>query len=242
MSSTARTLAVLEAFESAKQPLQLRELAARCGMPASTCHTVVRDLLARGYMYSFGRAKTLYPTRRFLALGQTYAAHDPYLRRVTEALEAVRDDTGETVILAKRQDDAVLYLHVLEGPRPIRYSPKAGDQRELHATAVGRALLSAMPDEALAQWLKDRQFTRITPATQTNPAVLAREVKEGRERGYFVARGENQEGLTAIAVAAPVEGEPLGIVVAGPTERMEAVLQPAAARLLRLKEDLARPR
>ena len=241
MSSTARTLAVLEAFELAKQPLQLRELAARCGLPASTCHTVVRELLSRGYLYSFGRAKTLYPTRRFLVLGQTYAAHDPYLRRVTDALEAVRADTGETVILAKRQDDAVLYLHVLEGTRPIRYSPKAGDQRELHATAVGRALLSNLTDEQLGAWLKNRTFTRITSSTTTDPAVIARQVREGREQGYFVARGENQEGLTAVAVTAAVEGEHLGIVIAGPTERMEACLEPAAQRLLRLKEQLRPP-
>lgn len=239
MSSPARTIAVFEAFEQAKQQLQLRELAARCGMPASTVHTIVRDLLARGYLYSFGKSKALYPTRRLLNMGQTFAAHDPYIRQLQSALESVRDDTGETVILAKRQQDVVLYLQVLEGPRSIRYSPKAGDIRELHATAVGRALLSNLPDEEVAQWLKSRVLSRITPATLTNPRKIAAEVSEGRQRGHFVARGENQEGLTAVAITAPLEGEYLGVVVAGPTERMEAPIAAITDRLLRLKQELA---
>jgi IclR family transcriptional regulator, acetate operon repressor len=238
MSSPARTLAVFEAFEQAKQQLQLRELAIRCGMPLSTVHSIVRDLLARGYLYSFGRTKALYPTRRLLNMAQTFAAHDPYIRRLQSALESVRDDTGETVILAKRQEDAVLYLQVVEGPRSIRYSPKAGDLRELHATAVGRALLSNLADEQVAQWLKNRALSRITPATLTDPEEIAAEVHRSRERGYFIARGENQEGLTAVAVSASLEGEDLGIVVAGPAERMEPSIASTADRLLRLKQEL----
>lgn len=238
MSSTARTLAVLEAFEEAKQVLGLRDLATRCGLPASTCHVIVRELLARGYLYSFGRSKALYPTRRWLNMGQTFAAHDSYLKRMAEALESLRDDTGETVIVAKRQEDSVLYLQVLEGTQSLRYSPKAGDFRELHATAVGRALLSNLGDEELASWLRSRKLAAITSATLTEPERIAEDVRVGRERGWFYARGENQEGLTAVAVTATLEGEYLGIVVAGPSERMGPVVASTAERLLRLKHEL----
>ncbi len=238
MSSTARTLSVLEAFEGAKQQLQLRDLAARCGLPVSTCHVITKDLLTRGYIYSFGRSKALYPTRRLLAMAQTFAAHDPYLKRVTEALESVRQDTGETVIVAKRHEDRVLYLQVLEGSWSIRYAPKAGDFRELHATAVGRALLSNMSDPDLAQWLAGRPLARITATTMTSPVAVQNDVKGGRQRGFFVARGENQVGLTAVAITASLEGEHLGILVAGPAERMEATIDQTAQRLLRLKQEL----
>ncbi len=53
-----------------KRQLTLREIANHCDLPVSSCHAVVQTLLQRGYLYTLGGRKELYPNRRLLSLAQ----------------------------------------------------------------------------------------------------------------------------------------------------------------------------
>jgi hypothetical protein len=44
----------------------------------------------------------------------------------------LRELTQETVIIGKRQDDAVIYLGVWEGFQSIRYNVRPGDYKAWH--------------------------------------------------------------------------------------------------------------
>ena len=115
VKTAARTLDIFEAFASAKEPLSLTELARHLQSPISSCHGLIRTLTARGYLYFLEHRRRYYPTRRLLDLGNVIAAHDPLIERLLGQLEDLRTRTGETIIVGKRQDDAILYLLVLEG-------------------------------------------------------------------------------------------------------------------------------
>jgi DNA-binding IclR family transcriptional regulator len=236
--SADRTLAIFETFALLGRQLQLRELAELCEMPASTCHGLVQTLLNRGYLYTLGQRKELYPSRRLLTLGRAIEAGDPFLSRVAGVLEALRDDCGETVTVGKRQADRVLYLYALDGPRAIRYAAQAGDLRALHSTALGKALLSSIDSSSLRQWLKGRELQAVTSRTITSPARLMREIAQGRERGFFVARGEQAEDLTAVAVPVLRHDEVLGLSLAGPASRIDPLAERLGAHLLRVKREL----
>lgn len=236
--SAERTLAIFECFEAIGHQMQLREIAAHCRMPVSTCHALVQTLVKCGYLYTIGRRKELYPSRRLLRVGEAVSAHDPYLLRMGAVLEALREQSGETVIVGKRQADAVLYLQVLEGPRAIRYYAKPGDYRPLHSTAVGKALLSIMGTDELTQWLETHPLPRMTPQTITDPQHLLREIEEGRARGYFTAHAESHTDAAGVAVPVAMEAEALAILVVGPAERIEQKRAEHATRLLEAKRSL----
>ena len=106
--SAERTLALFEAFEASGKPLVLSELAQRMNVPVSSCHGLVRTLVGRGYLYAVSRRKDFYPTRRLLDLAQSVVRNDPFLERIEPQLQGLRDETRETVILGKRQGEAVL--------------------------------------------------------------------------------------------------------------------------------------
>lgn len=236
--SAERTLAIFEWFERSGRASQLREIARHCDMPVSTCHALVQTLIKSGYLCNLGRRKELYPTRRLLSMANAIGAHDPYLVRMEAALETLREQTGETVIVGKRQADAVLYLQVLEGSRGIRYSAKAGDHRPLHSTAIGKALLSVMGTEDIKEWLESHPIPALTPYTITDPQCLLREVELGRERGYFTTRGENLADVSGIAVPVLMEAETLAIVVVGPVGRIEQEGEAHLVQLLKAKRSL----
>jgi DNA-binding IclR family transcriptional regulator len=232
VKTAARTLDVFEVFAAAQGPLTLTELAARLGSPISSCHALVRTLQTRGYVYVLDERKRVYPTKRLLTVAQQIAANDPVLERIGPVLAALQQTTGETVILGKRQGQAVTYLDVLEGRHTIRYAADAGDTKPLHSSAIGKAMLGSLAVDELSKMLKKLALPAITPSTITTRAALALEIEVGRGRGWFLTRGENVPDVMALSIARSVCGEWYGVAIAGPLGRLETQKESLLSALL----------
>lgn len=227
----ARTLDIFEFFGAARKPLSLSEIARTIGAPVSSCHLLLRTLLDCGYLYSFGRRKLYYPTRRLYDVACSIAAHDALIEDLRATLTSLRDRSGETVILGKRQGNAVLYLEVLESPNTVRYTARVGEYKPLHSSAIGKALLGALPRADLDAWLDSHTLQRITPNTLTSAAQLKSNLQQGTKRGYFVTRGENVADVMAVASSFRLDGGVFGVAIAGPAHRMEPLLARHAEQL-----------
>ena len=220
VKSADRVLDLIETFAAAKRPLSISDLAERLEAPISSCHGLVHTLLQRGYLYGLGARKAVYPTRRLLAAAEVIDAHDPLVERLRHEMERLRDETRETVILGKRQGDAAVYLEIKEGLQTIRYTAGVGELKPLHSSAIGKAILSGLDDDALGACLARLDLARVTENTKTDPAALFDEIARGRDAGYQTTRGENVSDVMAFAVPLIFHGDDIGIVVAGPIHRM----------------------
>lgn len=232
IKTAGRTLDVFEAFEAVKKPTSLSELASYIGAPVSSCHGLVRTLRNRGYLYSVGGRSLLYPTKRLLEVATTIAAHDPILEQLGPYLAELRDETVETVILGKRQDEQVVYLEVVEGLHTIRYAAKPGKITPLHSASIGKAMLGVLSPKDLEAFAREHALAKVTGNTLTSAEALVADIDEGRNRGYFITRGENVADVMAVARAIKAGNSHLGIAVAGPLQRMEANLDRYVASLL----------
>ena len=216
VATVERMLAIYEVFHHVQRPMSLTELAREAGIPKSSCHAIVKTLAARGHLYQMLRPRALYPTRKLFDLTREIHARDPLAERVVPLLERLRNTSEETVILGKQQGEAVIYLQVMEGPNPIRYSARPGEFKPLHASAIGKALLGSLKEAALATSLAALPLPRVTPRTLTDPRQVAQDVAEGRRRGYFVTRGENVPDVWAVSCPLVLDGQTLAVAVAGP--------------------------
>lgn len=222
VTAVQRVLDIFEAFRKAQKPLSLTDLAELTGIPKSSCHAIVGTLTSRGYLYTLTRPRSLYPTRRFFDIARDILDKDPFVERVMPLLERLRDASRETVILGKRQGDAVIYLQVVESAHPIRYSARPGDFKPLHSSSIGKALLGSLKEADLRAQVAARPLPAITGATLTDPELLVADIVESRRRGYFVTRGENVPDVWAVSAFLLVNSETLAIAIAGPRHRMEA--------------------
>lgn len=236
--SPVRSLEVLDTFRVARRPLSLTEISRLAALPVSTCHGVVRALEHHGFLY-FLSPREAYPTRRLWDMASVIEANDPVAQRLAPALQALRDRTGETVILGTRQHGRVLYLLVVESTQSIRYSSRAGDHKPLHSSSIGKCMLGALSDAELDAWLAANPLDAITDRTVTDAAALRRELVASRERGYYVTRGENVADVMAVAAPLRLGSLTLGVAVAGPLHRMEPAEAHIVAALRACVQDIA---
>lgn len=220
VKSADRTLDVFELFARERQPLSLSEIARGLKTPLSSSFNLVRALEERGFLYGVGGSRRVYPTRKMFGITRTIAAAEPWIAQIEPKLAALRDATRETTILGRRQDDRAIYLAVLEGPQNIRYSAEAGDLKPLHASAIGKALLSAAPIGERMEVVARLTLDARTNATITSRQELLDDLELSARRNHALTRGENVPDVMALAMAVRFGGDLYAIAVAGPMHRM----------------------
>jgi len=239
VTAVERVLDIVEAFRAARRPLSLTELATAVKTPKSSCHAIVATLLSRGYLYTLSRPRALYPTRRLHDLSREILEHDPFIEQAMPLLEALRDATRETVIFGKRQGHGVVYLQVVQGAHPIRYSAAPGEIKPLHSSAIGKAMLGTLKDAELRVLLEILPLPAVTGATLTGARALLDDLARGRKQGYYVTRGENVADVWAVAASLVINGEALAVAVAGPGHRMQSGLRDCARQVVATSSRLA---
>lgn len=221
LKSADRTLDLFEAFARTQRPLTLSELARELDVAPSSCFALIKTLRDRGYLYGIGERRTLYPTRRMLQQATAIAACEPHVARMLPLMTALRDETGETVILGRREKNSVVYLHVCESRQTVRYTAQAGDVKPLHSSAIGKVVLGSLPDDERTKLIGSLPRTRVTSNTICSAADLAGDVAAGTMRGYQLTQGENVADVVAIAMPIVIGGDMFGLCVAAPMHRMD---------------------
>lgn len=220
VKSSGRTVDLFEVFARKQMPLTVSDIARGIKAPLTSCFYLVRALEARGYLYTLNARREIYPTRKLLDVAQSIKAGEPRLARIEPMLVALRDSTGETVILATRQGNRVIYLAVIEGQQTIRYTARVGDFKPLHSSSAGKVLLSALEPSDRAKMVAKLPLHAVTSGTITDRAVLMADLERSAKRGYAETRGENVPDVMAVARSVQIDGETYAVVVAGPTHRM----------------------
>jgi DNA-binding IclR family transcriptional regulator len=224
-----RTLDLLELFAEEKRPLSLSDIARLLKIPVSSCHDVLQAMQARGYLYELAPRAGYYPTLRLQKLGQEIGDHDPVVARADLLLRSLRDTLDESVLLAKVSGMHATYLLVFEPTHPLRFLMKVGDPvRSLHATSGGKALLGSLDERELAAFLRSANLAPMTARTITERTALRTEIEAGRARGWYLNRGESQEGVTTMSAPFRWNNAVYVVTVAGPTARIDPRLDQAA--------------
>lgn len=218
--AAARTLALFEIFAREKRPLSKSELARLLDLPESSCSDLLNTVHDLGYVSRTAGTRRYYPTSRLLAVSNAIAESDPLGAVAIEATSLLSQLTGETSTFGIINGDTVKILSVMQGAYRLRYVVQPGDNVTLHGTAVGKALLSQLPDEELARVLRLKPLRQMTPYTITDPKQLTQHIREHRELGWFGAINEGTEGVASFAISGMIGPDIAGMSIIGPTTRM----------------------
>jgi DNA-binding IclR family transcriptional regulator len=195
---------VLGALEAG--PSTLAQLVAATGLARPTAHRLAvalehHRLVARDLQGRF----VLGPRLAELA---TAAGEDRLLAAAGPVLTALRDHTGESAQLYRRQGDQRVCVAAAERPMGLRDSIPVGMALTMKAGSAAQILLAWEEPDRLHRGLQGARFTATT-------------LSAVRRRGWAQSIGEREPGVAS--VSAPVRA-PSGKVVAavsisGPVER-----------------------
>lgn len=140
-SMAARTLSVLGAFDADHPRATLSELAARAGLPLSTAHRLVAELVEWGALARDGQGR--YDIgRRLWDLGLLAPVSRGLRDLALPYLQDISAATGENAHLAVREGTSALYVERISGRSATAIVSRSGSRLPLHATGVGKVLLA----------------------------------------------------------------------------------------------------
>lgn len=226
-----RTLDIFESFARRQRPITVSDLARELSLPTSTCFALVKTLVERGFLYHLRPRGPFYPTRRLGRVAEEIAQHDPIAQNIRPLLEALRDATGETVILGKLQGLGVVYLEIIESRHSVRYTMTVGAVRELHASSIGKAIVATMDEESRERLLARLKYPKLTDNTIRSRAQYAKSLADGQKRGYWTNVGESSPDVMGVALSVRLFGDLYGINLVGPQSRFDRNLKPYVAAL-----------
>ena len=200
-----KAAAILNTLEAG--PHSLAELVSATGIARPTAHRLAVALEFHRYVARDLSGRFVLGPRAS-ELGAA-AGEDRLLAAAAPALAALRDATGESAQLYKRQGDQRICVAVAERLSGLRDSVPVGAALTMQAGSAAQILLAWEDSEKIHRGVANARFT-------------AAQLAADRRRGWAQSVGEREAGVTS--VSAPVRG-PNGKVIAavsisGPIERL----------------------
>ncbi|WP_220454444.1 IclR family transcriptional regulator [Nocardioides immobilis] len=199
VSMVARIALIMRVFDEPGARFRLDEVAVRTGLPRSTVHRILDQLLVTGWIQRR-------PDGYALSAGASAARHSlaehPELRSVAApVLNRLHLDTGLIVHLGVLVGADVLVLDRIAGRSPTGLPTRVGGRAPAHATALGKAMLAQMQAEEVDA-LYSTGISKRTPRTIADLPTLHQELGRVRaRRGLAFEKDEFVLGASSLGAA-----------------------------------------
>ena len=223
IASVQRALDILDLFNKGNVELGNAEIARMVDLPVGTASGLIYTLKANNYLDQN-------PVNRKYRLGLKLAERAAVLldqldlRKVAAPfLEELRDWCGESINLAVRDGNEVVYIERMFGDHSLGIRSELGRRGSLHSTALGKAILSFLSETERQSLLENYNYYPVTRYTITDSKEFENELTLVNQRGYAIDEQENELGgrcvgapildrfrypIAAISISVPVQRFP----------------------------------
>ena len=198
VTSLARGLTVIQAFDKDHSKLTLTDVAKRTELNRATARRFLFTLNALGYVESDGKLFWLSP--KILELGYAYLASQPIVDTVQPFIERVSNETGESCSVSVIDGNDVVYIARYFTHHIMSVTLNVGTRLPAFVTSMGRMLLAYKTDEEASEILSNTQLKKFTEHTLVDRDQIKEQLKIVRSQGYSIVNQELEFGLRSIAV------------------------------------------
>lgn len=223
IASVQRALDILDLFNKTHVELGNAEIAKLLDLPIGTASGLIYTLKANNYLDQ-NPANRKYRLGLKLAERAAVLLDQLDLRKVAAPyLEEIRDWCGESVNMAVRDGNEVVYIERMFGNHSLGIRSELGRRGSLHSTSLGKAILSFLPENEKQQTLREYVYYPVTLHTITDKKKFLNELETIYQRGYAVDEQENEIGgrcvgapildrfgypIAAISISVPIQRFP----------------------------------
>ena len=200
----------------------LTDLSDQSGMAPSTVHRLLTALQGHGMVthdaetgaWTIG-LKAFEIGNAFLRFRKLGTISRPFLKQLMESC-------GETANIGIVEEGDVVFLSQVESHAPMRAFFRPGRRGPVHASGIGKAVLSTWESTEVERLFSARPLARFTANTRDSLQSLMADLQTIRARGYSIDDEEHTLGMRCLA--APIfneYGEAIaGISISGPAVRL----------------------
>lgn len=229
-----RTLRIL-ALLASKERWALADLAKGLNLPRASTHRLLNLAKPLGFVEQDADGFYVAGIELYRIAGKL-AAETPINRLADPLLQAIRDQTNETVMLSllARKELSMFISHVASPSHPLRYTIERNRHQPLAWGAAGVSILAFLSDAEINEVIL-RKETSPLDKRPLNKRELKATLARVREQGYATSYAERAAQMHGLAVpffdgAGEVRGN---IMITIPHFRFDASQEKAQIALLR---------
>ena len=202
VQSVARALRLVDLVAGGPaEGRSLSELARELGTSKSATLALARTLVAFGYLrdarpgggYALGTA--------LIRLGDIAGRQLPLGTLARPVIGKLAQQTGMTSRIAVNDGGYPVFIERVDGPGSVRFHTPLGQREVPYASAAGKAILSALPEDEVRRICAETGLGARTAHTITDIGTLLGNLAVARRQGFAVDDEEDAEGVFCVGAA-----------------------------------------
>ncbi|MEO1286294.1 MAG: IclR family transcriptional regulator [Chloroflexota bacterium] len=228
IGSLQRAFDILNLFNHRTIELGITEIANALELHKSTASGLVYTLEANNYLEQNPDNRKYRLGLKFVERSSIVLAQLDIRQIANPYLNALRDWSQESVNLAIRDGNEVIYIERILSNQNLAFRNEIGKRAYVHTSALGKALISQLSISESRELLESYELRAMTKHSLTTIDSIMQDLEHTRKRGFALDDQENELG--GRCVSAPIFNH-LGTAVAAvsisipvpriPSERIE---------------------
>ena len=175
---------ILTLFNRDVPVLTQSEIAKILGLNMTSTYRYINTLVELGYLEKNAKTKEIRPALLSLALCTNLMGATDHLKMIKEVVDRIHRENNISIDVAFVLDDALVRIYHREAEETLTYRLPDVSKNCLHNTALGKAYLSSLSDERLAEKITPMVLAERTEKTITDKDRLLTEIRATRARQY----------------------------------------------------------
>ena len=212
--SLEKGLKILALFNRENPVLTQSEIARKMSLNKTSTYRYINTLVELGYLEKDSKTKAIRPSSRCLLFCTSLMQATDHLRMIREVVDRIYGEHNISIDVAFVMDDTIVHIYHRQAAETMTYRLPDYSKNCLHNTALGKAYLSSLPDDLMADKINTMRLVARTEKTIVDKEALTAELKKIKARRYAISEEEYLAGLIAIGAPLydPISGKGVGAV------------------------------
>ena len=212
--SLEKGLRILCLFNRDTPVLTQSEIAKTLSLNMTSTYRYINTLVELGYLEKNAKTKEIRPSILCLLFCANLMRATDHLKMIKGVVDRIHREKNISIDVVFAVDDTLVRIYHRQAQETLTYSLPDYSKNCLHNTALGKAYLSSLPDDLIAEKIDGMVLVTKTEKTIVDKDELVAELKKTKARHYATSEEEYLPGLVAIGAPLfdPISGKGVGAV------------------------------
>ena len=212
--SLEKGLKILSLFNGETPAITQTEIARTLDLNMTSTYRYINTLVEMGYLEKDTKTREIRPSILCTLFCTNLMRATDHIRMIKEVVDRIHGEHNISIDVVFAVDDTMVRIYHRTAEETLTYSMPNSSHNCLHNTALGKAYLSSLPDDQIAEKIDSMALVTKTEKTIVKKADLLAELKKIKDRQFAMNVEEFLPGLIAIGAPLyePISGKGVGAV------------------------------